>query len=407
MSQARIAAAERPALGIGRRVSNDKPKGGKHEERTRSPDRAVPVRGLNLVRHGDCLSLMRDMDESSVDSIVTDPPYGLSFMGKEWDRGVPGGPFWTEALRVAKPGAYLLAMGGTRTWHRLACAIEDSGWQMRDTLCWLYGQGFPKGKACLKPAWEPIIMARKRGPMRHLRIDACRTNLQPRTTHSDGNRRTITYGATMREGMAIHEAWPGPPGRWPANVCLDEEAAAILDGEGSCRGTLRRPSRSRPCGALAKLGNAVDLESTEPSPHLAHFITSVVSRFFYCAKASRSEREAGLREAGLREAGTTHDGYGSIQRDFVPSAIRNRHPTVKPLALMRWLCRLVTPVGGIVLDPFAGSGSTGCAAVQEGLGFIGIEQQEEYVIIARARVDHWYRLTEPTLPLVESSCTNL
>ena len=159
---------------------------------------------------------------------------------------------------------------------------------------------------------------------------------------------------------------------------------------------IRRGART----AEQKYGGFTNQEGTE---YVVPGDSGGASRFFYCAKASRAEREAGLREAGLREAGrSTHgDGIGRQPKQNIPS--RNHHPTVKPLALMRWLCRLVTPPGGIVLDPFAGSGTTGCAAVQEGLGFIGIEKQAEYVTIARARVDHWYRTTEPTLPLMVAS----
>src|SRR5689334_21480892 len=130
--------------------------------------------------HGDCLDMMRTLDADSIDAIVTDPPYGLKFMGKHWDHGVPGAAFWTEALRVAKPGTYLLAFGGTRTYHRMTCAIEDAGWEIHDCLCWLYGSGFPKHKSKLKPAYEPIVMARKPAPRATLlHIDACRLEGAP------------------------------------------------------------------------------------------------------------------------------------------------------------------------------------------------------------------------------------
>jgi site-specific DNA-methyltransferase (adenine-specific) len=296
-------------------------------------------------------------------------------MGKEWDRGVPGEPFWREALRVSKPGAHLLAMGGTRTFHRLAVAIEDAGWEIRDTLCWLYGQGFPKGKGCLKPAWEPVIMARKAGGRPRLQVDQSR------------------IGVFKMDGFNPNI------GRWPANVCLDEEAAAMVDEQSgfskSVEHTDRTPSASVGYGVAAW-----------PKRGTSHSDSGGASRFFYCAKASRSEREAGLEGMPLRttEGMRGNAGPSLVGDDRVRTRLSNPHPTVKPISLMRWLCRLVTPPGGIILDPFAGSGSTGCAAVAEGFGFIGIEMQEEYVTIARARIDHWYNTAEPTLPMMEGTC---
>jgi len=316
----------------------------------------------HTVRHGDCREVMAAMDAASVDAIVTDPPYGLAFMGKGWDHAVPGVEFWTEALRVAKPGAHLLAFGGTRTFHRLACAIEDAGWEVRDTLSWLYGSGFPKshngpwGGTALKPAWEPIIMARKpltgtvaANVAAHgtgaLNVDGCRIPTDDALSLHGRSPTVNGWDPRMSGGQVAGVGKGQELGRWPANVLLDEDAAAQLG---------------------------------EPS------------RFFYVAKASRREREAGLT-GETRAVGSVNlrtDSHAERNGQTTTPA-RNHHPTVKPIALMRWLCRLVTPPGGLVLDPFTGSGTTGCAAALEGFGFVGIEREAEYVAIAERRIAHW------------------
>jgi site-specific DNA-methyltransferase (adenine-specific) len=343
------------------------------------------------VIHGDCLDLMREMPDASVDSIVTDPPYGLSFMGKEWDHGVPGEPFWREALRVAKPGSYLLAAGGTRTYHRLACGIEDAGWQIQDCLSWLYGSGFPKHKSKLKPAWEPILLAWKRdAKATPLNVDACRL------AHGDDLSR---YDRGATSAMGYHGV-AGPvltpshaAGRWPANVCLDEEAAAALDAQSGERPGATSNSRRNQTGSFAPGLHAL---------HEGYGDTGGASRFFYVAKASRREREAGLDGMPLHRAGMVSNTSGQhiTRRDGgEPGPAANHHPTVKPLALMRWLCRLVTPPGGVVLDPFMGSGTTGCAAALEGFRFIGCEREAEYVAIAERRIAYWASTVEPALAL--------
>ena len=379
------------------------------------------------VHEGDCRQVMAGMDPGSIDAIVTDPPYGLSFMGKGWDHAVPGVEFWTEALRVAKPGAHLLAFGGTRLYHRLTCAIEDAGWEVRDCLMWLYAQGFPKshnvansidkanghpprGRAiptastyqasdterkhkltsnkvepykprcnesepwvgwgtALKPAWEPIILARKpfkgtvaANVLAHgtgaVNVDGCRVE-----TGDDLNGGAYASSGTDRsDGWRMKRAGAGeyeqPSGRWPANVILDAEAGAMVDEQAG--------------------GNP--------------------SRFFYCPKASKADRDSGLEDAPYREKYEAKAGEWGVHNCFsgkdgdeawkakhpnLPK--KNNHPTVKPHDLMRYLCRLVTPPGGTVLDPFCGSGSTGKAAVAEGFGFIGIEMDADYCEIARAR----------------------
>lgn len=400
--------------------------------------------------HGDCLDVMRTMDAGSVDAVVTDPPYGLGFMGKKWDE--PGAMVerraatenawdhvggnhnptcsadsartkrsegvkfqkameaWSvEALRVAKPGAHLLAFGGTRTFHRLTCAIEDAGWEIRDCMSWLYGSGFPKshngawGGTALKPAWEPVILARK--PLvgtvaanyaAHgtgaLNIDGCRIGTDERFNPPAGN--DGTSSASVAPVNVTDYSGRVVTGRWPANVVLDEEAAKALDEQSDCHGA-----------GAARDGSSTPrpVECVATSYNIQHSTGAMfrigdsggASRFFYVAKASRAEREAGLREAAVGSLNMRTDSHAkSNGNDTAPA--RNTHPTVKPVDLMRWLVRLVTPTGGIVLDPFTGSGSTGVAAIEEGCSFIGIEREAEYVAIAEARLKHASRA--PTLP---------
>ena len=379
---------------------------------------------LDKIICGDCLEVMASMPESSIDSIVTDPPYGLSFMGKDWDHGVPGEAFWREALRVAKPGAHLLAFGGTRTHHRLMCAIEDAGWEIRDCLGWLYGSGFPKsldvskaidkqagvergivgvaGKSgsnrncmagdftggeylesrpatpeavrwqgwgtALKPAWEPIVLARKpligtvaRNVLEHgtgaLNIDGCRVpfvsaedeaeskgkNQHERYANPGSNRDSYSGSMPPRTNY-------NPPGRFPANLIHDgsDEVEDVFPMTKS--GNLA-PGHKKSPGTGNSWTNSEGVIQKQYGND-----SGSASRFFYCAKASSSERGEG-----------------------------NNHPTVKPQALMQYLCRLVTPPGGVVLDPFAGSGSTLLAALKEGFCFIGIEKEKKYCEIARSR----------------------
>jgi hypothetical protein len=333
------------------------------------------------VEQGDCRDIMRGLDANSVDAIVSDPPYGLAFMGKEWDHGVPGVDFWTEALRVAKPGTHLLAFGGTRTFHRLAVAIEDAGWDIRDCVMWVYGSGFPKSHnlkdewqgwgTALKPAWEPIIVARKpligtvaENVLTHgtgaLNIDGCRIGTgDDRVNGGASGDSAIWNGASERTQRPIG-------GRWPANVIHDgsEDVVAEFPNAGGGFGVRGKGGQTYADGK----GFANTLGETGQT--VGYGDSGSAARFFYCAKTSKAERGEG-----------------------------NNHPTVKPIALMRYLCRLVTPPGGLVLDPFNGSGSTGCAAVLEGFDYLGCELDEHYVNISRARIAHWQSTAEPSLGL--------
>lgn len=368
----------------------------------------------SMVYEGDCLDVMRTLDPDSVDSIVTDPPYGLKFMGKQWDHGVPGKPFWEEALRVAKPGAHMFAFGGDRTYHRLVCAVEDAGWEIRHMFVWVYGSGFPKSLdvskgidkkqgvsftkypaegvgfmrpdgrngyhethhrpirsgessdiakqwsgwgTAVKPALEPIVLARKpllkggvvNNVLRYgtggLNIDGCRIS----TTDKLGG------GAERAETVSSNnEAWDRP---WKhREEAREAHAARVRENIEKAESLGRFPANLIHDGSE----EVVSLfPQTGPSGSAA--------RFFYCAKTSTNER-----------------GENNI------------HPTVKPLQLMRYLCRLITPPEGVVLDPFAGSGSTLVAAGSEGFRFIGIEKTPEYIPIILSRIETRASLGTPS-----------
>ena len=482
---------------------------------------------------GDCLEVMRGMEPNSIDAIVTDPPYGLEFMGKEWDklwrnqtdadkayverttrdgdgltsrrRNLPDlrstgtemqdwhYAWAVEALRVAKPGAHLLAFGGTRTFHRLDCAIEDAGWEIRDCLMWVHGQGFPKSesvslaidkKACrlelekalgrkptkyewdtawkgyreligryivpadsdagnrgkvirrptanisnfapgslpdgtpitapatdsarqwegwgtsLKPAWEPIILARKplEGTVAQnvqkwgtgaLNIDGCRVPMAGKKGYWPGE----DYGDHSGVATGFHrgKGQENSKGRWPANLLHDgsEEVMELF------------PQTGPPCGSPKKHdskkgGVTFGLSLRARAGSNAAFVgdSGSAARFFYTAKASRAEREAGLEgmEEGDRvfmgSSGRTLVNGEWVETHSIPRKTKNHHPTVKPLALMRYLCRLVTPPNGLILDPFMGSGTTLIAAEREGFRAVGIELNKDYCEIAEKRTEY-------------------
>lgn len=343
---------------------------------------APPVIENVWLYQGDCVEVMRQWPGNSVDAVVCDPPYGLSFMGKEFDKLGEGTAqqkwheaWLREALRVLKPGGHLLAFGGSRTYHRLACAVEDVGFEIRDSLMWLYGSGFPKSLnigdgrgTALKPAHEPIVMGRK--PLE----GTVASNVQKWGT-----------GALNIDGCRVELK-----GRWPANVMFDEQAAAMLDAQSGtlksgAPGVLRTPVNT---------GTAYGAESRPAGTPMRGFGDSGgASRFFYVAKTSRRERDHGLESFPTRSAGDATDRDDGTAGLNSPRAgagrtggAKNIHPTVKPVALMRHLCRLVTPDSGIVLDPFVGSGTTGMAARLEGFRFIGIEKEAEYLQLAHARI---------------------
>jgi DNA modification methylase len=316
---------------------------------------------------------------------------GKGFMGKEWDGDVPSVEVWREVYRVLKDGGRLLAFSGTRTMHRMACNIEDAGFTIEDTIAWMYGSGFPKHGSKLKPAFEPVTVARK-GRVSLLNIDACRIGLEDGTTKDKGNpNRLSKKGAT---GFSCATEYDPTEGRWPANVCLDSEAAAELDrqsGVSKSTGGSGEASRAsaRPHFELPR---TVDMVKGETWGNMGGLGDSGgASRFFYCAKADSTERNAGLDDFEIRRA---DDRVGAAlgmmeERGGAIAPARNAHPTVKPVSLMRWLVRLVAKPGELVLDPFCGSGTTLCACAVEQCAWIGIEREPEYAEIARARAAYW------------------
>lgn len=389
------------------------------------------------VINADSIDHLKTLPDSSIDAVVTDPPYGLGncspravsaaltawlageeyqpsgagFMGKSWDAFVPGPELWREVYRVLKPGGHTVIFAGSRTVDLMGIAVRLAGFEVRDMLHWLYGSGFPKSHdvskaldkragaerkvigvgvsgpnaiwedggmgafditapasplaqqwsgwgTALKPAHEPILLCRRplagsvaenveQWGVGGLNIDGCRIETdEVIETHGRKQDSDIygDFGGIERQQSAGQQI-----GRWPANILLDPSAGAALDLQAGFE----------------------------------------ASRFFYEGKASREEREAGL--VGL-ESRAVNDGRETpIDNPYQRGETRrqNVHPTVKPIAVMRWLCKLITPPGGVILDPFCGSGTTGCAATQLGFEFVGIEREPEYAEIARARIAHW------------------
>jgi site-specific DNA-methyltransferase (adenine-specific) len=401
---------------------------------------------------GDCRERLKDLPDCSVDSIVTDPPYELGFMGKSWDStGVAYDvAVWAECLRVLKHGGHLLAFGGSRTYHRLAVAIEDAGFQIRDQIMWVYGSGFPKSlniskaidKAAgaeqeivqelkfggrdgesvtsgasnggtqggynfkdnrsitapatadaevwdgwgtaLKPAHEPIVLARKP-------LDGTVANNV--LVHGVGG---INIDGCRVEGESVPinklEEWSGfgqkiepkykqqinTQGRFPANF-IHDGSDEVLELFPDTKSSQNKQSDNR-----QNQNHSMFIDGIR-TPENSYSDSGSAARFFYCAKASKKDRNEGL--GGFADVvaggmqGRSDGSLGSITMN------KNHHPTVKPTDLMRYLCRLITPPNGTVLDPFTGSGSTGKAAVLEGFSFIGVEQSEEYIKIAQARIE--------------------
>jgi site-specific DNA-methyltransferase (adenine-specific) len=370
--------------------------------------------GAFELHHGDCLDVLRTLPDNSVDAVVTDPPYGLSFMGKKWDYDVPAVDVWAECLRVLKPGGHLLAFAGTRTQHRMAVRIEDAGFEIRDMIAWVYGSGFPKSLnldgdfegsgTALKPALEPITMARKPlagtvadNVLTHgtgaLNIDACRVatdqGVDDPRLGGNGAWKTDKAAQNVYEGgYAGQQIASSPLSRWPANLIHDgsDEVTGLFPESNSVT--------RNPTGKQLYAGNSLNATITQDTTTRGFSDKGSAARFFYCAKASKQDRDEGLDGFDVKPAAAMSGNLESGQRlggDGSPIATPSRantHPTVKPTDLMRYLCRLVAPPGGVVLDPFMGSGSTGKAALLEGLHFVGIEREAEYMAIAGARIAH-------------------
>lgn len=354
--------------------------------------------------HGDCLDVLKNFESNSIDSIVTDPPYGLSFMGKKWDYDVPSVDIWMECLRVLKPGGHLLAFAGTRTQHRMAVRIEDAGFEIRDMIAWVYGSGFPKSHnldgewkgwgTALKPALEPITMARKpligtvaANVAAHgtgaLNIEDCRIGLESTRRTCNGIGRSLSFDLAASGTARVNGS---DSGRWPANLIHDGSDEVIAGfPETKKAGNIKESSITAGSSVFGIGGLG------KRNPAIAGDNGGYAARFFYCAKASKKDRDDGLEEFEKKSlptlGGANREGnIDPVSERFRTPSRANTHPTVKPTDLMRYLCRLVTPPSGTVMDPFMGSGSTGKAAVAEGFKFIGIERDEEYVKISKARI---------------------
>lgn len=493
------------------------------------------------LRNGDCLEVLKTIEDNSIDSIVTDPPYGLSFMNKHWDYDVPGKDVWIECLRVLKPGGHLLSFGGSRTYHRMAVAIEDAGFEIRDQIMWVYGSGFPKslniGKAIdkrsgesiawfgewlkkwreennipqskiaelfpsktggltgcvsnwelgnnlptneqfnlicetfrlpfksleeakrqyigtktsgigkaftkdgwgsghdeveitkgnsewegwgtsLKPAHEPIVVARKPLSEKSVAENVLKwrtgaINIDgSRIPNSGGTKKTATencyesngiYGNGLNGGVV--ESLENE-GRFPANIIFECTCDEVITGEkGEVKITNRIRKQSFTGNKVDRIGldNYNDKADIHTNPNCPMYILDEqsgkggASRFFYCSKVSKKERNEGLDEFedsklsmfaldGIKKLGrATLPGNEHQSLNVLPN---NTHPTVKPISLMSYLIKLVTPVGGTTLDPFMGSGSTGKAAIKEGFKFVGIEREKDYFEIAKARIEY-------------------
>lgn len=412
---------------------------------------------------GDCRDVLRTLDAESVHCCVTDPPYHLvansrngseqpgdmqsphgrsgpskvraaGFMGKAWDGGDVAfrRETWVEVLRVLKPGGHLLAFGGTRTYHRMACAIEDAGFEIRDQIAWIYGSGFPKGRnlegdwegwgTALKPAMEPIVLARKpligtvaENVARHgvgaVNIDRCRIDANEggplRVIDPKPEANGVVYSGRQKPGAGFDggstAAGSTTLGRWPANVIhdgCDEVLAAFPEAAGQLQDVMPNAPSAKTGTVYGKMNRHgeksrdaryTDRGATNFSalPGVRRDDGGSAARFFYCAKASRADRDDGLNETFAKKPLLWSSGEqspGTFQSEGTDKSARNAHPTVKPTELMRYLVRLVTPRGGMVIDPFLGSGSTGRGAVLEGFDFVGIESDVDYVAIAKARI---------------------
>ncbi len=425
-----------------------------------------------MIYPGDLFDVLPTLPEASIDACVTDPPYGIGFMGREWDTFKPGtgaarklmhpresarakiesdnpningrhrspalSPSqidydytvaglrrfqeWTaewasEVFRVLKPGAYIVVCCAPRSYHRMACGLEDAGFVIRDKISWLFGSGFPKnynlgdGKGtALKPAHEPIALAWKpfKGSIsachaEHgtaaLNIDACRVGESKNVPASVSRQKTREiygkYNGTETPGVGGHDP---DIGRWPANVVLDEVAAAALDAQTGELVSGANPTRR---GSDKFRDTYSAFKGQEECDAARGLDVGGASRFYYVAKPSREERDMGCdaayfvgepiepRSAGEATGGRA-EGSAGLNSPRAGAGrtggARNIHPTVKPVELMRWLVKLVTPIGGTVLDPFTGSGTTGMACRYEQRQFIGIEREAEYIEIAERRI---------------------
>jgi site-specific DNA-methyltransferase (adenine-specific) len=418
---------------------------------------------------GDNIESLRELPDNFVDSIVTDPPYGLSFMNKKWDYDVPSVDFWKEVYRVLKPGGHILSFGGTRTYHRMVVNIEDAGFEIRDQIMWVYGSGFPKslniGKGIdklngkdvptgkrfnvsgqeqgglnqnkelrsdnpnyvkpkydneydgwgtgLKPANEPIVLARKplsektivenvlRWGTGGINVDGCRIGYE----ENDKTKNIVNYNYNLKDKQSgvMCDSYDGETkpstghkekimvfndeGRFPANFIIDEEASRLLNeqsGESKSTGGKGEATKK----SLDRTDIGYGFKRIDVASGLGGYgDKGGASRFFYVPKVSKKERNMGLDNFDEKLGIRTNAPRNSEEEKNTPQ--KNNHPTVKPINLLTYLVRLVTPPNGVVMDCYMGSGSTGIATLLEGFQFIGMEMDEEYFEIAKSRIENW------------------
>lgn len=350
----------------------------------------------NSLHNDKAENFLNALATNSVGASVSDFPYGLKFMGKKWDYELPSEEALSELLRVLMPGGYLLGFGGSRTYHRLVCRLEDVGFEIRDCIMWIYGSGFPKGKACLKPAYEPIIVCRKPGKVIPLNIDECRVNTDwdsDPNHRPNGKKPSQTVHAYGKDTRTEH--WHQTQGRWPANVVIDEDVAGIIDVQSGITGGDKRLFKKGkqtvgtenaygkfskgtpgPCyqdiGGASRYFKQIEREENERKtpydyPYPEKDEHDLPIRFQYNAKACPSDRN-----------------YGMIDG-------KNTHETVKPIKLMRYLVKLINQPDNPdfnIIDPYMGSGTTGVACELEGIPFIGCEMRECSFDIAKQRIGY-------------------
>lgn len=377
------------------------------------------------LHNADCLEQLKKMPDNCIDSIVTDPPYGISFMGKKWDYDVPSVEIWQEALRVLKPGGHILCACGTRTQHRMAVNLEDAGFEIRDIVAWVYGSGFPKslniGKAVDK------LQGNEREDLGES------TNNRDRTNHTYNSVGNVGSSARISKGNSPYEGWgtalkpamelwtlarkPLAEKTIAKNVLKYGTGGINIDG---CRVPTdeKMSKQQRGSNVFSETANGIQTGWNKPDyngdytpSNLGRFPANLIhdgsdevlelfpetgsgsaARFFYCAKASKKERNAGCEGLPLKDkvfngkSNKSSEDMKDVEKRFTTQPQSNNHPTVKPVALMRYLCRLITPANGVVLDPFMGSGSTGVACKELNRDFIGIEVVPEYYEIAQERI---------------------
>ena len=337
------------------------------------------------IYQGDCRQQLFNLDPNTVDSVVTDPPYGLSFMGKAWDYDVPDVEVWKQCYRVLKPGGHLLAFFGSRTYHRGVIPIEDAGFEIRDQMMWLYGSGFPKSHNVslaidkMKGAEREVVDVK--GQRANSGSGIYNFNNPSKVAEFYEGGWNDTYEVTAASSDEAKQ-WDG----WGTTLKPGHEP--IVLARKPFDGTVAMNVLAHGTGAI-NIDGCRTQEGKFPANVMHDGLHEEWAEYFYCPKANKGDRNEGLEHLPDKQLpGVDGESYMGMTSEGRKQTAKNIHPTVKPNELMRYLCRLITPPGGTVLDPFTGSGSTGKAAKMEGFSFVGCELDPEYVEIARARANY-------------------